>query len=99
MGSVKIYCDKLLQTNIHKKRSPAKDDVYLGSGLTFNKGDPFGEFRMGSTIVLVFEAPPNFRFLLKPGQRIKMGESLGYMSEPTFVDKVKATEKVTHTVS
>lgn len=43
---------------------------------------------MGSTIVLVFEAPSNFRFSLLPGQKIKVGDSLGYFATPTFVEKV-----------
>lgn len=93
VGSVKIYFDKSLETNHHKKKSPTKDDKFLGTGITLNKGDPFGEFRMGSTIVLVFEAPPNYHFSLIPGQRIKMGESLGYFSTPTFVEKIEKNTK------
>lgn len=45
--------------------------------MTFNKGTPFGEFNLGSTIVLVFEAPESFRFAVKPGQRIKYGQAIG----------------------
>lgn len=88
MGSVKIYFDKTLETNHRKKKSPLKDDKFLGTAISLKKGDPFGEFRMGSTIVLVFEAPPNFRFSLTPGQKIKVGEALGYFATPTFVEKV-----------
>lgn len=88
VGSVKIYFDKTLETNHHKKKSPTKDDKCLGSNLNLKKGDPFGEFRMGSTIVLVFEAPPNFSFSLATGQRLKVGESLGDFSKATFVNGV-----------
>ena len=31
---------------------------------------------MGSTIVLLFEAPENFQFNVSPGQKIKVGESV-----------------------
>ncbi|PWW72635.1 hypothetical protein C7212DRAFT_224240, partial [Tuber magnatum] len=53
------------------------------------KGGEMGGFNLGSTIVLVFEAPGGgggedgekgkggFRFLVKRGQRVKVGEALG----------------------
>lgn len=40
------------------------------------KGQPFGEFRLGSTIVLLFEAPKDYKFKLMTGQRILVGESI-----------------------
>lgn len=49
----------------------------LLNGYPLSKGEEVGGFKLGSTVVLVFEAPDNFRFNLDVGQKIKMGESLG----------------------
>uniref|UniRef100_A0A1A8JQR2 Phosphatidylserine decarboxylase proenzyme, mitochondrial n=2 Tax=Nothobranchius kuhntae TaxID=321403 RepID=A0A1A8JQR2_NOTKU len=49
----------------------------LDRGVVLQKGQPVGEFNLGSTIVLLFEAPKNFTFSLQPGQRIRVGEGLG----------------------
>uniref|UniRef100_A0A8C6K8L4 Phosphatidylserine decarboxylase proenzyme, mitochondrial n=1 Tax=Nothobranchius furzeri TaxID=105023 RepID=A0A8C6K8L4_NOTFU len=49
----------------------------LDRGVVLQKGQPVGEFNLGSTIVLLFEAPKNFTFCLQPGQRIRVGEGLG----------------------
>ncbi len=43
------------------------------------KGEHLGEFNLGSTIVLLFEAPQGFTFNLKAGQKIRFGEPLGTM--------------------
>ena len=46
-------------------------------GVALQKGEAVGEFNLGSTIVLLFEAPKDFIFNLQPGQRIRVGEGLG----------------------
>lgn len=46
-------------------------------GVALQKGAALGEFNLGSTIVLLFEAPKDFSFNLQPGQRIRVGEGLG----------------------
>ena len=40
-------------------------------------GDEMGGFRLGSTVVLVFEAPFEFRFCMNPGQKVKYGQKIG----------------------
>ncbi|XP_030581601.1 phosphatidylserine decarboxylase proenzyme, mitochondrial isoform X2 [Archocentrus centrarchus] len=46
-------------------------------GMGLQKGEAMGEFNLGSTVVLLFEAPKDFSFNLHPGQRIRVGEGLG----------------------
>lgn len=42
-----------------------------------SKGDHIGVFNMGSSIVLIFEAPESFEFTVTQNQTIKLGEALG----------------------
>ncbi|XP_069840879.1 phosphatidylserine decarboxylase proenzyme, mitochondrial-like [Dendropsophus ebraccatus] len=82
VGSIRIYGDSKLQTNhFHHKKGKHHDCSYTEqhgpSGLVLAKGDPLGEFNFGSTIVLVFEGPRDFKFDTKGGARIFMGDALG----------------------
>jgi len=45
-----------------------------------------GQFNLGSTIVIVFEAPNSFKFKLTPNQTIKLGQSLGCLSSDEIFD-------------
>lgn len=76
VGSIKVYCDKDLHTNTIKwPESKCCKDVNLGCA-QIRKGELFGEFRMGSTIVLLFEAPKDFQFSVSTGEQIKVGQAL-----------------------
>ena len=55
----------------------ASQEELPGIGLALRKGEPLGEFNLGSTVVLLFEAPPDFSFSLRPGQPIRFGQPLG----------------------
>ncbi|KAL7625528.1 phosphatidylserine decarboxylase 1 [Parahypoxylon ruwenzoriense] len=58
-------------------------------GHALRRGDEMGGFKLGSTIVLVFEAPVadhpgakgGFVWAVDKGQKIKMGQALGYVKE------------------
>jgi phosphatidylserine decarboxylase len=43
----------------------------------FEKGTEMGGFKLGSTVVLVFEAPADFEFKVEKGSRVWMGQRLG----------------------
>lgn len=36
-----------------------------------------GGFKLGSTVVMVFEAPRGFAFTVKPGEKVKVGQAMG----------------------
>ncbi|KAI9480273.1 MAG: phosphatidylserine decarboxylase-domain-containing protein [Benjaminiella poitrasii] len=85
VGSIKINFDEALKTN-------RKEDLEMGTftevtyrrasqllgGKALRYGEEMGGFYLGSTVVLVFEAPETFRFAVTEGQKIKMGEAIGY---------------------
>ncbi|KAI1103074.1 phosphatidylserine decarboxylase [Jackrogersella minutella] len=58
-------------------------------GHALRRGEEMGGFKLGSTIVLVFEAPVadhpgakgGFVWAVEKGQKIKMGQALGYVHE------------------
>ena len=46
-------------------------------GVPVSKGEMLGEFNLGSTIVLLFEAPDNFKFTVEDEQKVLFGEPIG----------------------
>ncbi|KAM9841283.1 phosphatidylserine decarboxylase proenzyme, mitochondrial [Aulostomus maculatus] len=89
VGSIRVYFDQELQTNAPRySKGSFHDRSYISGGdqmlkagaeggVALQRGEVLGEFNLGSTIVLLFEAPKDFTFNLQPGQRIRMGEGLG----------------------
>ncbi|XP_030847302.1 phosphatidylserine decarboxylase proenzyme, mitochondrial isoform X2 [Strongylocentrotus purpuratus] len=88
VGSISFYCDEELCTNLTGKCKPgAYYDKSLKScrkergdhddGVAMTKGTGIGSFNLGSTIVLVFEAPKDFNFVFNSGDKIRLGERLG----------------------
>ncbi|KAF0773196.1 phosphatidylserine decarboxylase proenzyme, mitochondrial isoform X1 [Aphis craccivora] len=76
VGSIKVHSDKGLETN---KRCRRKDFNQHDRPFStqWSIGQEVGEFRMGSTVVLLFEAPKRFNFDVEAGQTIQMGQALG----------------------
>ena len=83
-----------LKTNCSKDEDE-KGEVCLGEfcdklfgveGVASRKGDHLGLFHLGSTIVLVFEAPKSFEFSVRGGDRVKFGQALGTASRKLHID-------------
>jgi len=81
VGSIFLDFDAKLKTN--RLRDIA---VHCGGdvssklypdGVSLGAGDPVGGFRLGSTVVLVFDAPEDFQWKVSAGDRVRMGEALG----------------------
>ena len=49
-------------------------------GIRLGKGQRLGTFQMGSSIVLVFEAPRGFEFCVGPGESVHYGQALGQIT-------------------
>lgn len=93
VGSIKIHFDRELRTNslTHdatgaETKGGFAEANYKGAsallgGYPLAKGAEIGGFNLGSTVVLVFEAPGSeggaFKWMVKRGQYIKVGEALG----------------------
>ncbi|KAG5061388.1 Phosphatidylserine decarboxylase proenzyme 1, mitochondrial [Glycine soja] len=93
IGSIELFIEPELHTNRPRKKflhsEPPEERIYEceGVGRMLKKGDELGAFNMGSTVVLVFQAPisklpegdssQEFRFCVGRGDRIRVGEALG----------------------
>ncbi|KAF3926892.1 hypothetical protein ABW20_dc0104926 [Dactylellina cionopaga] len=95
VGSIVLNFDRELRTNSLTKDTKADSLEGHGyaeahyqlasrllSGHPLRRGEEMGGFRLGSTIVMVFEAPEGkdgngFKWIVEKGKTVKMGEALG----------------------
>ncbi|KRX35428.1 Succinate dehydrogenase [ubiquinone] flavoprotein subunit, mitochondrial, partial [Trichinella murrelli] len=73
-----------LKTNKKGMRHGSLSDLSYGPGYDTEKGRKMGDFRLGSSVVLIFEAPADFHFSVSSGQRIKYGEMLGDINSQAY---------------
>ncbi|CAI8023014.1 Phosphatidylserine decarboxylase proenzyme, mitochondrial [Geodia barretti] len=91
VGSISLTIDEELRTNQRGKyvmgqfsdqSLPRRGGVGGGeAGMRLGKGQKLGTFKMGSTIVLVFQAPEEFEFCVGPGDSVLYGQPLGHVRQ------------------
>lgn len=59
--------------------------------VSFEKGEMTGRFEMGSTIVLIYEAPTDSQTLVEAGDKVTLGEPL-VLTEPLVEDGTMAQQ-------
>jgi len=77
VGSIKLPWDEELRTNqfsFHAQNGNKFIDKKTTK--TFKKGDEIGEFNLGSTIVLTFEAPNGYQFPIGENEIVRLGQAL-----------------------
>ncbi|CAF3968300.1 unnamed protein product [Adineta steineri] len=88
VGSINVHFDPDLKTN--NRARPRLEKTFQTTrntnGILLKRGENFGDFNFGSTIVLVFEAPDNLVFNFKSGDPIRLGESLCSFSSEKDID-------------
>ncbi|CAG0897575.1 unnamed protein product [Darwinula stevensoni] len=76
VGSIRCNFDADLMTNVKRYVPNSVHELHFPEPVHFEKGDDFGEFNFGSTIVLIFEAPKGLKFAIQQEQRVFMGQAL-----------------------
>lgn len=93
VGSISVNCEQSVKTNQHIRNPNLELMSYGGVGsyahvfryddntekkrISIAKGENIGCFNFGSTVVLIFEAPKNFKFCVEPGDKVYLGQPLG----------------------
>lgn len=75
VGSIVVSNEPELRTNTAAQDplvGKCLSKTYEGGSIDTARGDEMAQFKLGSTVVLVFEAPADFEFTIKPGDKVRM---------------------------
>jgi len=100
VGSIKMHFDDVRTNNIYRDWTCNNLQYFSWKGLGTHfyernfgtqvdaeKGQELGLFRLGSTVVLIFEAPEDFEFTVGANEKIKMGQTLGRVPSSSSEDQ------------
>ncbi|SBS82270.1 phosphatidylserine decarboxylase, putative [Plasmodium ovale] len=91
VGNIKIINDDdLLTNNLRSQLTYMGGDVdtkIFDNYKNVEVGDEIGEFRMGSSIIVIFENKNDFMWNIKPNQTVSVGERLGGIEEVNTSEK------------
>ena len=76
VGSISLSFAKDITTNNYNKQLHT-NNIHRYNNLQLKKGDELGRFNLGSTIVMIFEAPKSFKFTKKTNDIVRYGDILG----------------------
>ena len=77
---------------------PFRFQVLWKDGVDVKKGEYFGEFNLGSTIVLIFEAPEDFKFNLGgEGSKVRVGQAITLEKEAESKQMETASQRTIST--
>ena len=82
VGSIEIYFDDDVATSKAYRKSKADKhkgyyfDKVFEEEKKLKKGDQIGEFNLGSTVILTFEAEKGFEFDVEIGEKLRIGKSI-----------------------
>lgn len=76
VGSITLEWDDDFNTNLRDQRLGEKYQIQYENDIVAAKGECVSFFNLGSTVVLLFEAPDNFKWMVEPHTKIKLGQPL-----------------------
>jgi phosphatidylserine decarboxylase len=75
----RVFASKYQEDLESKLENPEKlmqQYTMTNKGINMQKGQEIGYFKMGSSIMLIFETPKSAQFIVKTGDEVKLGNSL-----------------------
>lgn len=78
VGSMTLNHEQEFRTNIMSTVGQEKvNTIKYANPVELKKGQEVGMFKLGSTVVMIFEAPENFEWNIKENDKVRYGQPIG----------------------